>query len=91
MKISNVQHYKGYHIKIYEQKPDKEWVTWQLLDDQDEAEFPYNAYGQYGYEVSDILGKVLDSDFKAIGDEESCLDNAYSDINLIIKNRGIYE
>ena len=77
--------YRGYVIKVYEQEPDKEWVEWELLEDQDEADMPCNAYGQYGYEICDMLGKVLDSDFKTMGDEGACLHNAEWDIDLIIK------
>ena len=89
--VYSINHYRGYVIKVYEQEADKEWIDWYSLTDEEQEEqdqegnFPCNSFGEFGYQVCDILGKVLDSDFKAMGDDTCCLENAQGDIDCIIK------
>jgi len=88
MKLTNIRHYKGYHIKVYKQKADKEYLAWHTLtdDEQDIVDFPYNSYGSRAYAIYDLLGQMLDSDFKCMNDDSCCFENAENDIDFIIKD-----
>lgn len=88
MKLTNIRHYKGYHIKVYKQKADTEYLAWHSLsdDEQDIVDFPYNSYGSRAYAIYDLLGQMLDSDFKCMSDDSCCFENAENEINFIIKD-----
>lgn len=87
MELVNIRHYKGYHIKVYKQKADKEYLAWHTLtdDEQDVVDFPYNSYGTRAYAIYDLLGQMLDSDFKCMSDDSCCFENAENEINILVE------
>ena len=88
MKLTNIRHYKGYHIKVYKQKEDKEYLAWHTLtdDEQDIVDFPYNSYGSRAYAIYDLLGQMLDSDFKCMNEDDCCFENAENEIDFLIED-----
>jgi len=87
MELVNIRHYKGYHIKVYKQKADKEYLAWYTLtdDEQDTVDFPYNSYGTRGYQIHDLLGRMLECDFKCMSEDEDCFENAENEIDTLVE------
>lgn len=90
MELVNIRHYKGYHIKVYKQKADKEYLAWYTLtdDEQDTVDFPYNSYGTRAYAVHDLLGRMLECDFKCMSEDEACFENAENEIDILVEENG---